>query len=50
MVNEGDVLCRFNKAGFMEICIHNDSAATLLGFTAYSEKQQFYTSVKIFFE
>jgi S-adenosylmethionine hydrolase len=50
MVNEGDVLCRFNKAGFLEIAINGDTAAGLLGFDTYSEHQQFYTSVKIFFE
>lgn len=50
MVGEGEVLCRFNKAGFMEIAINGNTAAQLLGFDTYSEHQQFYTSVKIFFE
>jgi S-adenosylmethionine hydrolase len=50
MVNEGEVLCRFNKVGFLEIAINGASAAQLLGFDTYSEHQQFYTSVKIFFE
>lgn len=50
MVNEGEVLCRFNKAGFLEIAINGASAAQLLGFDAYDEHQQFYTTVKIFFE
>lgn len=50
VVNEGEVLCRFNKAGFLEIAINNSPAAKLLGFDTYSEHQQFYSSVKIFFE
>jgi S-adenosylmethionine hydrolase len=50
MVNEGEVLCRFNKAGYLEIAINSDTAAKLLGFATYSEHQQFYSSVKIFFE
>ena len=39
-----------NKVGFLEIAINGASAAQLLGFDTYSEHQQFYTSVKIFFE
>lgn len=50
MVNEGEVLCRFNKAGFLEIAINSNTAAKLLGFDTYSGHQQFYSSVKIFFE
>lgn len=50
MVNEKDVLCRFNKAGFLEIAINSGPAAKLLGFNLYSDKQQFYSSVKISFE
>jgi S-adenosylmethionine hydrolase len=50
MVNESEMLCRFNKAGYLEIAMHNSSAAKHLGFNAYSEKQKFYSSVKIFFE
>ncbi len=50
MVNEGEVICRFNKSGYLEIAINNSPAAKLLGFATYSEHQQFYSSVKIFFE
>ncbi len=49
-VNDGEVLCRFNKAGYLEIAIKGNSAAELLGFNTYSENQKFYTSVKIIFE
>jgi len=50
MANEGEVIGRFNKAGYLEIAINSNTAAELLGFNTYSEHQQFYTSVKIFFE
>lgn len=50
MVNEKDVLCRFNKSGYLEIAMNNASAAAMLGFKTFSGKQKFYSSVKIFFE
>jgi len=48
-VNEGEVVCRFNKADFLEIAINGAAAAELLGLDIYAEHQQFYSSVKIFF-
>ncbi len=49
-VANADVFARFNSSSFLEIGIKGDSAAQLLGFVAFSGKQLFYSSIKIFFE
>lgn len=49
-VAPGEVMARFNRAGYLEIAIHNESASSLLGIKPYREKQLFYSTVKIFFE
>jgi S-adenosyl-L-methionine hydrolase (adenosine-forming) len=49
-VANSDVFARFNSSSFLEIGIKGDSAAQLLGFVAFSGKQLFYSSIKIFFE
>ncbi len=45
-VREGDVLCRFNSAGHMEICVRNGRAAGLLGIRLGSTNNE----IKIVFE
>lgn len=49
-VPEGDKLVRFNKTGFMEVCINRGKAASLLGFSVRREKHLIYSTVRIFFE
>lgn len=49
-VPHAEVFARFNGSDFLEIGIRGDSAAQLLGFVAFSGKQLFYSSIKIFFE
>lgn len=49
-VGDGEVLCRFNTAGYLEIAINGGPAAELLGFSTFSDNKKFYSSVKIFFE
>lgn len=49
-VNDSELLCRFNAAGYLEIAVNGGPASDLLGFSAYSDNQRFYSSVKIFFE
>jgi len=49
-VKEGDRLCRFNKSGYLEICINRGKAASLLGLRLYREHNLMYNTIKIFFE
>ncbi len=49
-VRNGDVLCRFNSAGYMEIAINHGKAASLLGLRLHKEKDQIYNTIKIVFE
>lgn len=48
-VPDGEKLCRFNSAGFMEIAIRNDKAAGLFGFKMIDERKQGYDTIKIRF-
>jgi S-adenosylmethionine hydrolase len=48
-VPEGEKLCRFNEAGFLEICINRGKAASLFGFKPRREKDFFYNTIKISF-
>lgn len=45
-VSPGDYLCRFNHAGYMEICINQGSAADLFGFRLDST----FNDIKILFQ
>jgi S-adenosylmethionine hydrolase len=47
---EGAHICRFNKAGYMEIALYNSSAEKMFGMQLYNDKQIYYNSIKIFFE
>lgn len=49
-VQEGDKLCLFNTAGYLEIAIYKGHAARLFGFQEGSERSLFYNHIKIFFE
>lgn len=49
-VREGEKLCRFNTAGYLEIAINKGNAASLLGFRLYSDKHVIYNTIKISFE
>lgn len=47
-VKEGEPLCRFNRAGFLEIAINRQSAASLFGLDSYSAGSLKYRTIKIF--
>lgn len=49
-VREGEHLCRFNSAGYLEIAINRGQAASLFGFRLYQERHFIYNTIKIFFE
>ncbi len=49
-VPPGEKLCRFNRTGFLEICINRGKAASLLGLKLHRENQLIYSSIKIFFD
>jgi len=49
-VRSGDILCRFNSAGYMEIAINHGKAASLLGLRMHREKDAIYNTIKIYFE
>ena len=49
-VREGEKLCRFNSAGYLEISINNGNAASLLGLKLYREQHLMYQSIKISFQ
>jgi S-adenosylmethionine hydrolase len=48
-VPEGEKLCRFNDAGFLEICVNRGKAASLFGLKPRREKDFFYNTIKILF-
>lgn len=48
-VNEGQKLCRFNSAGYLEIAINRGKAASLFGFKLLREQQLIYNTIKITF-
>jgi S-adenosylmethionine hydrolase len=47
-VKQGEPLCRFNSAGFLEVAINHENAATLLGLGTYSTGNLRYQTIKIF--
>ncbi len=49
-VREGEKLCRFNSAGYLEIAINRGNAAGLFGLSMQSEKQLIYKTIKVNFE
>jgi S-adenosylmethionine hydrolase len=49
-VKEGEKLCRFNSAGYLEIAINRGKAASLFGLRLYREQHLMYNTIKIFFE
>jgi S-adenosylmethionine hydrolase len=49
-VPEGNKLCLFNTAGYLEIAIHKGNAASLFGFQIKNERNLFYNNIKLFFE
>lgn len=49
-VREGEKLCRFNSAGYLEISINRGNAADLLGLRLYRDKHLIYNTIKISFE
>lgn len=48
-VAEGEPLCRFNNAGFLEIAINHDSAAGLLKIRTGNSGSLLYKTIRIFF-
>ena len=48
-VPEGEPLCRFNSAGFLEIALNHEAAASLLGLGSYSSGNLRYQTIRIFF-
>ncbi len=48
-VPEGDPLCRFNDAGFLEIALNHQPAASLLGLGPHSAGNLRYQTIRIFF-
>lgn len=42
-------LCRFNDAGYLEICVNRGNAASLFGLKMHNEKAVFYNPIKIIF-
>lgn len=49
-VREGEKLCRFNTAGYLEIAINRSKAASLFGLKLHKDKHLMYNTIKIFFE
>lgn len=49
-VREGEKLCRFNAAGYLEIAINRGNAASLLGLKLSREQHVMYNTIKIIFE
>ncbi len=47
---DGEKLCRFNSAGYLEISINRGKAASLLGLRLQSHQHLMYNTIKIFFE
>ncbi len=49
-VKDGEKLCRFNAAGYLEIAINRGNAARLLGLRQQKEQHLIYNTIKITFE
>lgn len=49
-VKEGEKLCRFNTAGYLEIAINRGKAASLFGLKLQREQKLLYNTIKIDFE
>jgi S-adenosylmethionine hydrolase len=47
-VKEGEPLCRFNRAGFLEVAVNRQSAASLFGLESYSSASLKYRTIKLF--
>lgn len=48
-VDKGNMLCRFNSDGYMEIAIRNGKASELLGMHVYNSDNLIYNTIKILF-
>ncbi len=48
-VPNGEPLCRFNDAGFLEIALNHAPAASLFGLGSYSTSNLRYQTIRIFF-
>jgi len=48
-VVQGEKLCRFNSAGFLEICINGTGASDLFGLKLYQKEAIVYNTIKIEF-
>ncbi len=49
-VKDGEKLCRFNAAGYLEIAINRGKAASLFGLKLQREQKLLYNTIKIHFE
>lgn len=49
-VPEGEKLCLFNAADYLEIAVNRGHAARLFGFQESNDRSLFYNSIKLFFE
>lgn len=49
-VRQGEKLCRFNSAGYLEIAINKGKAASLFGLRVVHDEQLLYNTIKINFE
>ena len=48
-VPDGEALCRFNNAGFLELALNHSPAASLLGLGSYTSGNIRYQTIRIFF-
>lgn len=48
-VPQGQKMCRFNDAGYLEIAINRGSASKLLGLKVFSEKSLMYSHIRVCF-
>jgi S-adenosylmethionine hydrolase len=49
-VPEGEKLCLFNTADYLEIAVNKGNAARLFGFQESNDRSLFYNTIKLFFE
>jgi S-adenosylmethionine hydrolase len=49
-VKEGEKLCRFNTAGYLEIAVNRGCAASLFGMKLHLHQHLIYNTINIFFE
>ncbi len=49
-VHEGEKLCLFNVADYLEIAVNKGNAARLFGFQESNDRNLFYNTIKLFFE